>query len=112
MLKLMDIAIKTTEGELEKVKQRPVTEETPKEPPAEPEKRNNQPGKRKKEIAELYYRSMESYRAGQLIRAREGFVKVLKSGLAPAPIAKTIRGYLKNIDDTLARRAKPPNSEQ
>jgi len=120
VLKLMDIAmhsmahaITTTEGELEKIKhQRPVTEEKLKEPTAEPEKSNNQPSKRKKEIAELYYSSMALYRAGQLIRAREGFVKVLKSGLAPAPIAKTIRDYLKNIDDTLARRAKPPNSER
>jgi len=112
VLELMDMAIKTTEGELEKVKQRPVTEQKLKEPTTEPEKSNNQLSKRKKEIAELYYRSLESYRAGQLIRAREGFVKVLKSGLAPAPIAKTIRGYLVDIDDTLARRAKPPNSEQ
>jgi predicted CXXCH cytochrome family protein len=113
VLKLMDITITTTEGELEKVKQeRHVTEEKLKEPPAEPEKNNNQPSKRNKEIAELYYSSMALYRAGQLIRAREGFVKVLKSGLAPAPIAKTIRGYLKNIDDALARRAKSPNSER
>ena len=113
VLKLMDIAITTTEGELEKAKQeRPVTKEKLKEPTAEPEKNNNQPSKRKKEIAELYYSSMALYRAGQLIRAREGFVKVLKSGLAPAPIAKTIRGYLVEIDNTLARRAKPPNSEQ
>jgi predicted CXXCH cytochrome family protein len=113
VLKLMEIAISTTEGGLEKVKQeKPVTEEKPKEPPAEPEKSNNQPSKRTKEIAELYYRSMELYHAGQLIRAREGFMKVLKSGLAPAPIAKTIRGYLVDIDNTLARRAKPPNSER
>ncbi len=113
LLKLMDIAIRTIEGELEKVKhQRPVTEEKPKEPAAEPEKSNNQLSKSKKEIAELYYRSLALYRAGQLIRAREGFVKVLKSGLAPAPIAKTIRGYVVDIDNTLARTAKPPNSEQ
>jgi predicted CXXCH cytochrome family protein len=113
VLKLMDIAITTTEGELEKVKhQRPVTEEKLKEPPADPEKSNDQPSKLKKEIAELYYCSMELYRAGQLIRAREGFVKVLKSGLAPVPIAKAIRGYVVDIDNTLARRAKPPNSER
>ncbi len=113
VLKLMDIAITTTERELEKVKhQRPGTEEKPKEPPAEPEKSNNQLSKSKKEIAELYYRSLALYRTGQLIRAREGFVKVLKSGLAPAPIAKTIRGYVVDIDNTLARTAKPPNSEK
>ncbi len=107
VLKLMDIAITTTEGELE----RPVTEEKLKEPPAAPEKSNNQPSKRKKEIAELYYRSIGFYQAGQLEKAREGFVKVLKSGLAPATIAKTIRGYVVDIDNTLARTAKPPNSE-
>jgi predicted CXXCH cytochrome family protein len=89
VLKLMDIAISTTEGGLEKVKQeRPVIEEKPKEPPADPEKSNEQPSKLKKEIAELYYHSIEFYQAGQLEKAREGFVKVLKSGLAPAPIAK------------------------
>jgi len=109
----MDIAISTTEGELEKVKQeRPVTEEKLNEPPADPEKSNEQPSKLKKEIAELYYHSIEFYQAGQLEKAREGFVKVLKSGLAPAPIAKTIRGYVVDIDNTLARRAKPPNSER
>jgi predicted CXXCH cytochrome family protein len=113
VLKLMDIAITTTKGHLEKVKQeRPVTEEKLKEPSAEPEKSSNQLSKRKKEIAELYYRSMALYRAGLLEKAREGFVKVLKSGLAPAPIAKTIRGYVVDIDNTLARTAKPPNSEQ
>jgi predicted CXXCH cytochrome family protein len=113
VLKLMDIAITTTEGHLEKVKhQRPATEEKLKGPPADPEKSNDQPSKRKKEIAELYYRSIEFYQAGQLEKAREGFVKVLKSGLAPAPIAKTIRGYVVDIDNTLARTAKPPNSEQ
>ena len=113
VLKLMDIAITTTKGHLEKVKQgRPVTEEKLKELPADPEKSNDQPSKRKKEIAELYYRSIEFYQAGQLEKAREGFVKVLKSGLAPAPIAKTIRGYVVDIDNTLARTAKPPNSEQ
>jgi predicted CXXCH cytochrome family protein len=88
VLKLMDIAmhsmayaITTTEGELEKVKhQRPVTEEKLKEPPADHEKSNDQLSKLKKEIAELYYRSIEFYQAGQLEKAREGFVKVLKSG--------------------------------
>ncbi len=96
VLKLMDIAmhsmayaITTTKGELEKVKHRsPVTEDRPEEPAAVLEKNNNQQTKRKKEIAELYYRSIEFYQAGQLEKAREGFVKVLKSGLAPAPIAK------------------------
>jgi sugar lactone lactonase YvrE len=57
----------------------------------------------KEEIAELYYRSVASYRAGQLKKAREGFVKVLNSGLIPPAMAKTIENYVADIDNTLAR---------
>lgn len=63
--------------------------------------------KQEREIAELYYSSMAFYRAGQLEKAREALVKVLKSGLIPPAMARTIRGYLVDIDNTLARRAKP-----
>lgn len=58
--------------------------------------------KQAKEIAELYYSSMAFYRTGQLMKAREGFVKVLKSGLIPESMAKTIRGYVSDIDNSLA----------
>jgi predicted CXXCH cytochrome family protein len=63
---------------------------------------DNQSDKKIREIAELYYSSMAFYRTGQLLRAREGFVKILKSGLIPESMAKTIRGYISDIDNSLA----------
>jgi len=67
---------------------------------------------RKREVAELYYRSMAFYHAGQLEKAREGLVKVLKSGLVPEPMIITIKGCLTDIEKELSRRARPPASEQ
>ncbi|MBC8472138.1 MAG: hypothetical protein H8D56_21980 [Planctomycetes bacterium] len=61
---------------------------------------------RKRDVAELYYRSMAYYHAGQFEKAREGLVQVLKSGLVPEPMIITIKGCLTNIDNTLSR--KPP----
>lgn len=63
---------------------------------------------RKREVAELYYRSMAFYHAGQLEKAREGLVKVLKSDLVPAPMMKTIRICLTDIDNTLSRKTSVP----
>ncbi len=60
--------------------------------------------KKKREIAELYYSSMELYNAGQLEKAREGLVKVLRSGLIPPAMAKTVEQYLTNINNTLNKR--------
>ena len=113
VLRLMDITATRTEEQLGKVKQgSSITEGKPQEQAAVPEKSNNQLSKNKEGIAELYYRSIEFFHAGQLEKAREGLVKVLKSGLIPALMVKTIRGYLVDIDKTLARREKPPTSEQ
>jgi hypothetical protein len=113
VLRLMDTATTKTEQHFEKVNQgTSANEQKPEEPAAKSERSSNQPGEQKREIAELYYRSVASYRAGRLVRAREGFVKVLKSGLVPAPMAKTIRGYLLDIDNTLAEGATPPDTEQ
>jgi predicted CXXCH cytochrome family protein len=67
---------------------------------------------RKREIAELYYRSMAFYRAGQFKKAREGLVTVLESGLAPAPMMITIKDYLTKIDTILIPGAKPPPPEK
>lgn len=61
-------------------------------------------GKKKREVAELYYNSMAFYNAGQLEKAREGLVKVLKSGLIPPAMAKTVEQYLAAIDNTLNKR--------
>jgi len=49
-------------------------------------------------IVDLYRTTMNYYRAGQLEKAREGFVKVAASGLIPPPMKKTIEGYLAEID--------------
>jgi hypothetical protein len=63
----------------------------------------------KREIAELYYSSMAYYRTGQLEKAREGLTRVLRSGLIPPAMAKTIENYLVNINNTLAaRQSKRP----
>lgn len=71
----------------------------------------SQQDERKGEIAELYYRSVKFYRAGQLEKAREGFIEVLKSGLVPPPMATAIRIRLAEIDNALAERAKPLSPE-
>ena len=63
---------------------------------------------RKREVAELYYRSMAFYHAGQFGKAREGLVKVLKSDLVPAPMMKTIRICLTDIDKALSRKTSVP----
>ena len=71
-------------------------------------KLDNQLDERKKEITELYNRSVEFYRSGQLEKAREGFVKVAtRSDLVAAPPGETAEDYLLKIDDILAQRAEP-----
>ena len=60
-------------------------------------------------IAELYYSSMAFYRTGQLEKARDGLTRVLRSGLIPPAMAKTIENYLVDINNTLAaRQSKRP----
>lgn len=56
-----------------------------------------------KSVADIYYQSMDQYRAGRLEEARAGFVKVIASGLIPPPMAETLQGYIKDIDARLAR---------
>jgi predicted CXXCH cytochrome family protein len=109
VLKKMDIAATTTEGNSKKIRQERTVIEG--KPSAEPGESLHQLSNQKRLIAELYYRSMAYYRAGQLIKAKEGFLQVLKSGFAPAPIVKTIASYLVDIDNTLAGRAKPSTSK-
>jgi len=58
----------------------------------------------KRGVAELYYSSIALYRAGQLEKAREGLVKVLNSDSIPPVMVKTIKNYLADIDNTLAKR--------
>jgi DNA-binding beta-propeller fold protein YncE len=58
----------------------------------------------KQAIADLYYNSMAFYRTGQLEKAREGLTKVLRSGLIPPAMAKTIEKNLADINKTLNKR--------
>ena len=68
--------------------------------------------KKVKDIADLYYNSMAFYRTGQLIRAREGFVEILNSGFIPESMAKTIRGYMSDIDNSLAKNETSEKPKQ
>jgi sugar lactone lactonase YvrE len=68
----------------------------------EPKKTDTLQWEQQKKIADLYNRSIALYKAGQLENAREGFLEVLKSGLLPANMAKTVQGYLTDINSALA----------
>ena len=70
--------------------------------PPEPDKTNTQQWEMQRKITDLYHRSIALYKAGQLEKAREGFLEVLKSGLLPANMTKTIQGYITDINSTLA----------
>jgi sugar lactone lactonase YvrE len=82
----------------------------PAQPPTAPAPKAGQPVddaeqlRRTKVIADLYYRSMELYRAARLEEARAGFVQVVESGLIPPPMEQAIRGYIQEIDSKLASR--------
>jgi len=90
----------------------PKTGKLPVSTKAEPKKTDIQQVEQQREIAELYYRSIAFYRAGQLEKAREGFDRVLKSGLIPIPMAETIGSYLADIDNTLAKKQSLRQNEQ
>jgi hypothetical protein len=62
---------------------------------------------RNKENTELYNRSVELYKAGELEKAREGFVKLTAGNLITAPPGETAEDYLLKIDNTLAQKAQP-----
>lgn len=67
------------------------------------EKSGDLMSKQEREVADLYYRSIAFYRDGQLTKAKEGFIEVLKRGLIPDPMAETIRRYMLDIDLRLAQ---------
>jgi len=70
------------------------------------EVQNNQSSSRGQEIADLYYRSLQLYRRGDLVEARDGFTRVLKSGSIPPEMERTIRGYLSDIENRLSNQNK------
>ena len=62
-------------------------------------------GGEKKDIAELYNKSVNLFEAGQYEEARDGFIKVSKNGLLVAPAGETAEDYLVKIDNILAKQA-------
>jgi len=106
VLSLMDRAAGAGQDVAEAEEEEPAKE---KEPATAPEKDDPKLRKKIRENADLFYASMDLYREGKLAEAREGLARVLKSGLIPAPMAKTIRGYLLDLDKRLAEAATPPD---
>jgi hypothetical protein len=62
--------------------------------------------KQRKKITELYNRSVQLYRAGEMEKAREGFVEVAQYGLLVVPQGQTAEDYLIQIDSTLTEQIK------
>jgi len=61
---------------------------------------------RERGVAEIYYRSIKQYHAGQFVEARDGFRQILDDKSLPAPMKETVKGYLERIDGALGR---PPS---
>ena len=57
----------------------------------------------REEIARLYKRSEDLYRSGQFEKAKEGYETVLRSGLIPPAMAKTIESRLAEINKRTAK---------
>jgi tetratricopeptide (TPR) repeat protein len=97
----------------EKVRNSPyLTEQQRKQIAGEIQKVDVTLDKQMKEITELYNRSVELYRAGQLDKAREGFAEVARYGLLVAPEGRSAEDYLVQIDSILTERLKSPSPAQ
>lgn len=59
---------------------------------------------RQAEMAKLYKQSVDYYNAGELEKARTGFLEVSRSGLMIAPAGSTAEDYLVKIDAALAQK--------
>jgi Flp pilus assembly secretin CpaC len=70
-------------------------------------KLDDQLDEQKKAATEIYNQSVELYKAGELEKAREGFVKIAANDLVEAPAGETAEDYLLKIDDVLAQKAEP-----
>jgi tetratricopeptide (TPR) repeat protein len=62
--------------------------------------------KQRKEITEVYNRSVKLYRAGDIEKAREGFVEVARYGMLVVPKGQTAEDYLIQIDSVLTEKLK------
>jgi type II secretory pathway component GspD/PulD (secretin) len=76
------------------------------------EKLSTQIDSQKEEITRLYNSSVELYRAEQLEKARDGFVKVAASKLITAPQGETAEDYLLKIDNILAQKSEPSTATE
>ncbi len=72
-----------------------------------------QMAQRQRTLAELYYRSIQLYRAGRLAEARDGFAELLRNGGLLEPVKQTAQQYLAEIDRTLDQTSErqPSNRE-
>ena len=66
------------------------------------ENRVQEVDRRATQVAQLYYRSINLYHAGELEAARRGFVEVFNSDLVPEAIRRAIQGYIETIDHVLS----------
>jgi predicted CXXCH cytochrome family protein len=64
-------------------------------------------GEQARNTAELYYRSIKQYHAGQIAEAREGFRQVLADSSLPRPMKETARTYLERIEGNLVPPGPP-----
>ncbi len=62
--------------------------------------------KQRKKITEIYNRSVQLYRAGDMEKAREGFVEVARYGMLVVPKGQTAEDYLIQIDSILTEKLK------
>ena len=62
--------------------------------------------KQRKEITKIYNRSVQLYRAGEIEKAREGFVEVARYGLLVVPQGQAAEDYLIQIDNSLTEQLK------
>lgn len=71
---------------------------------------NSRLGGEKKDVAELYNRSVNLFEAGKYEEARDGFIQVSRNGLLIAPAGETAEDYLVRIDNILTKQS--PAAEQ
>ncbi|MHC4111131.1 MAG: hypothetical protein ACYSUY_08645, partial [Planctomycetota bacterium] len=70
------------------------------------EKLVTEPNVQTKQIVDLYSRSVEFYRAGQLEKALEGFIKVAESGVFVASGGQTAEDYIRLIAAKMKAKAE------
>lgn len=91
----------------EKIRKSPyLTEQERKQIEQEIKNLDSSVDKQRKEITEIYNRSVQLYRAGEIEKARDGFVEVAKYGMLVVPKGQTAEDYLIQIDNILTEKLK------